>query len=138
MAGEDARFWEAVRPLLAEAPQRPPLLREMAAAIGAPEVALRRACKGFARAGLVLELAPDRFFLRDAVLEMAGVAHALSAEVPGGFTAAQYRDRVGSGRQLAIQVLDYFDRRGITVRRGDLRRAGKDPAQVLGAAAPGG
>ena len=65
-------------------------------------------------------------------LEMAAIAHALASESPGGFTAAQYRDRVGSGRQLAIQVLDYFDRRGVTVRRGDLRRAGKDPAQVFG------
>ena len=54
------------------------------------------------------------------------------------FTAAQFRDRTGAGRQLAIQVLDYLDRRGVTVRRGDLRRAGRDPAQVFGAvAAPG-
>ncbi len=134
MAGEEQRLWDAIRPLLAEAPHRPPLLRELAAAIDAPEVALRRACKGFARAGLVTEVAPDRFFLRDAVLDMAAIAHALAAELPGGFTAAQYRDRVGSGRQLGIQVLDYLDRRGVTVRRGDLRRAGREPAQVFGVA----
>ncbi|MBY0334911.1 MAG: selenocysteine-specific translation elongation factor [Acetobacteraceae bacterium] len=138
LAGEEARLWDAIRPLLAEAPHRPPLLREMATAIAAPEVALRRACKGYARAGLVLEVAPDRFFLREAVLEMAGIAHALSAELPEGFSAAQFRDRTGSGRQLAIAVLDYLDRRGVTVRRGDLRRAGRDPAAVFGGAVPGG
>lgn len=132
MAGEEARLWDAVRPLLAETPQRPPLLREMAAAIPAPEAPLRRACKAFARAGLVLEVAPDRFFLRDAVLAMAATAQALAADSPEGFTAAQFRDRVASGRQLAIQVLEYFDRRGITVRRGDLRRAGREPAAVFG------
>ena len=69
---------------------------------------------------------------------MAGIAHALSAELPEGFSAAQFRDRTGSGRQLAIGVLDYLDRRGITVRRGDLRRAGRDPAAVFGGAVPGG
>lgn len=80
-----------------------------------------------------MEMAPDRFFLRDAALAMAEAAHALSAEVGGsGFIAAQFRDRLDNGRQLAIQVLDYFDRRGITVRRGDLRRAGKPLEAVFG------
>lgn len=133
MAGEEQRIWDAIRPLLAADAQRPPLLRELAAAIAAPEVALRKHCKGYSRAGLVLEVAPDRFFLRDAVLDLAAIAHALAVERPDGFTAAEYRDRVTSGRQLAIQVLDYLDRRGVTVRRGDLRRAGRDPAQVFGA-----
>ena len=64
---------------------------------------------------------------------MAEAAHALAAEIGGsGFTAAQFRDRLGNGRQLAIQVLDYLDRRGITVRRGDLRRTGKAPRVVFG------
>jgi len=132
LAGEDGRLWETLRPFLAEQPHRPPLLREIALAIAMHDVPLRRACKGFARLGLVMELAPDRFFLREAVLEMARAAHALSASQPDGtFTAAQFRDRLGNGRQLAIQVLDDFDRRGITIRRGDLRRAGKNPDAVF-------
>ena len=126
LAGEAARVWDRLRPLLAETPFRPPLLREAAAALGLPDVPLRRACKGLARLGLVVEMAPDRFFTREAAAEMAAIAHALSAESEGGwFPATAFRDRTGSGRQLAIQVLEYFDRRGVTARRGDLRRAGK-------------
>ena len=133
LAGEDMRLWDRLRPILETDPYRPPLLRESAERTGAAEVALRRACKGFARMGLVVEVAPDRFFARAAVVAMAEVAHALAAEVGGdGFTAARFRDRLGNGRQLAIQVLDYFDRRGLTVRRGDLRRAGKSPRAVFG------
>jgi selenocysteine-specific elongation factor len=135
LAGEDARLWDTLRSLLDADPYRPPLLREAAERIGAGEIALRRACKGFARMGLVVEVAPDRFFAREAVVAMAEAAHALTADIGGtGFTAAQFRDRLGNGRQLAIQVLDYFDRRGITVRRGDLRRAGKTPRAVFGPA----
>ena len=124
LAGEEARVWALLRPLLEDAWFRPPLLRELGLTVGVGEVPLRRLCKGFARLGLVTEVAPDRFFLRDAVAGMVAAAAEVSAAVDGGwFTAAQFRDRTGNGRQLAIQVLDYFDRRGITVRKGDLRRS---------------
>jgi selenocysteine-specific elongation factor len=135
LRGAEAKLWESLRRVLEEDPSRPPFIRDAATAIGAQEVALRRASKNFSRLGLVVELAPDRFFLRDAAVALGEAAHAVSAEVPDGwFTAAQYRDRIGIGRGLAIQVLDYFDRRGVTVRRGDLRKAGKPVEAVLGPA----
>ena len=40
----------------------------------------------------------------------------------GQFTAAQFRDRLDNGRKVAIQILEFFDRHGVTLRRGDLRR----------------
>ena len=43
----------------------------------------------------------------------------------GQFTAAQFRDRVDNGRKVAIQILEFFDRHGVTLRRGDLRRINK-------------
>ena len=133
LAGEEARIWDALRRVLAATPFRPPLLREKAAMLGIGDVALRRACKGFARVGLLVEVAPERFFIRDAVIAMAEAAHTLAIEVGGaGFSAGQFRDRIGCGRQLGIQVLEYFDRRGITVRREDFRSGGKSAATVFG------
>ena len=43
----------------------------------------------------------------------------------GGFTAAQLRDRLDNGRKVAIQILEFFDRHGVTLRRGDLRRVNR-------------
>ena len=40
----------------------------------------------------------------------------------GEITAAQFRDQLGNGRKVAIQILEFFDRHGVTFRRGDLRR----------------
>ena len=34
----------------------------------------------------------------------------------------QFRDRLDNGRKVAIQILEFFDRHGVTLRRGDLRR----------------
>ena len=43
----------------------------------------------------------------------------------GQFTAAEFRDRLDNGRKVAIQILEFFDRHGVTLRRGDLRRINK-------------
>ena len=47
----------------------------------------------------------------------------IAAKAEGGeFTAALLRDRLDNGRKVAIQILEFFDRHGVTIRRGDLRR----------------
>ena len=43
----------------------------------------------------------------------------------GQFSAAQFRDRLDNGRKVAIQILEFFDRHGVTLRRGDVRRINK-------------
>jgi selenocysteine-specific elongation factor len=121
-----------VRDVLSQSPFRPPRIADLAKAINAPEATVRKICKQLARAGMIVEIAPDHFFLRSAVLDSARVAAQLSADTGGAFTAAQFRDRLGNGRQLAIQILDYLDRRGVTLRKGDTRRLGKQPDQALG------
>ena len=37
----------------------------------------------------------------------------------GAITAALFRDRIGTGRKLAIQILEFFDASAITRRAGD-------------------
>ena len=67
----------------------------------------------------MIEVAPDQYFLRPVVAEMIGIANGFGRD----FTAAEFRDKLDNGRKVAIQILEFFDRLGITVRRGDLRRA---------------
>jgi selenocysteine-specific elongation factor len=40
----------------------------------------------------------------------------------GGFTAGAFRNLSGIGRNLTIEVLEYFDRAGVTSRGGEGRR----------------
>ncbi len=39
----------------------------------------------------------------------------------GTIKAAQFRDLIGCGRKLAIEILEYFDRERVTLRNGDMR-----------------
>ena len=124
MSAEEESLWRQVRPKLVGAARfRPPRVRDVARALGADEAKLRRVFRLAARRGEVDEVAQDHYFLADAVAEMAEIAQNLAAAAPSGqFNAAVFRDRLDNGRKVAIQILEFFDRQGFTMRRGDLRR----------------
>lgn len=122
LAPADEVLWEETAPLLAgDMRFRPPRVRDIAGEIGADEAEVRRALKLVGRMGQADEVAHDHFFLRETVAEMVDIAAAV-AEEDGVVTAARFRDRMDNGRKVAIQILEFFDRHGVTIRRGDERR----------------
>jgi selenocysteine-specific elongation factor len=130
LTAEDTAAWEVVAPLLGGTERfRPPRVRDVAAATGRPEADVRRILKRACRMGWADEVAHDHFFLRSTVREMVGIAADLTpAAGNAGFSAAEFRDRMANGRKVAIHVLEFFDRRGVTLRRNDRRRI--NPARL--------
>jgi len=123
----DEQRWAAIAPLLSGAERfRPPRVRDLAGHLGVQEAEVRRLMKLLGRLGRVDEVAQDHFFRRATVAEMVDIAQDLAETAAGApFTAAQFRDRLDNGRKVAIQILEFFDRHGVTLRRGDLRRLNK-------------
>ncbi len=140
LAPEDRASWEMVAPLLGGAQRfRPPRVRDLAAATERAEKDLRRTLKRACRMGWADEVAHDHFFLRSTMSEMATIVASLSAAAEdGSFSAAQFRDRVDNGRKVAIQILDFFDRHGVTLRKGDERRINRHRLDLFGAACQSG
>jgi selenocysteine-specific elongation factor len=130
----DEEVWAAIQPLLGgEDRFRPPRVRDVATATTRPERDVRRILKLASRMGWTDEIAHDHFFLRGAVHEMVGIVADLAARADNGvFTAAQFRDRVENGRKVAIQILDFFDRHGVTVNKNDLRHTNKYRLDLFG------
>ena len=124
LAPHDETAWAEIAPLLGgEARFRPPRVRDIAAATHHPERDVRRLLKLAGRLGWADEVAHDHFFLRPTVYEMTAIVADLAANGGDGvFTAAQFRDRVENGRKVAIQILEFFDRHGVTLNKDDLRR----------------
>ena len=101
---------------------RPPRVHDIATALAVDESGVRRLLKLLGRMGKTDEIVPDHFFLRATGAEMVEIAVDVAAQAEGGqFTAALFRDRLDNGRKVAIQILEFFDRHGVTLRRGDLR-----------------
>jgi selenocysteine-specific elongation factor len=134
LGAADQKLWERFEKALdGEGRYRPPQVRELAELTGQPITTVRKLMKTMARLGAVVEVATDRFFLRPALVELGHMAGDLAAaSETRTFSAAEFRDRAGSGRNVGIQILEHFDRRGLTLRQGDVRKVVKDPAVVFG------
>jgi selenocysteine-specific elongation factor len=126
LSGEEERLLGSTLRSIEAAPYRPPRVRDIAKELDAREDTVRRLLRKASARGDVEEIAHDHFFARAAVEAMTGIAIELSErEAADTFTAAEFRDRLDNGRKVAIQILEFFDRHGLTIRRRDLRRANK-------------
>ena len=116
----DEQLWQRISPLLLERPFQPPRVRDIARAESLDETAVRKLLMQAARMGRVYRVAHDHYFDRTAVATLADIVRGLARETPDGtIKAATFRDRIGTGRKLAIHILEYFDRVGLTRRLRD-------------------
>jgi selenocysteine-specific elongation factor len=115
LAVPDRELLAQVTALLHPAGLRPPIVGELAAALGMERAALMGFLERVARLGYLEQVAPNRYFLADTVTALAAIAQALADEAANGeFDAAAFRTRSGIGRNLTIEVLEYLDRAGHT------------------------
>lgn len=126
LAPTDERVWlEDIRPMLAATPFNPPRVRDVARALRLEEDRVRRLMRQLAGMGEVYKVAHDHYFTRTAVADLAAIVRELS-EHEGKALAAPFRDRIGTGRKVAIQILEFFDRMGYSRRVGDEHRVFPD------------
>ena len=129
LSAEEEQLWAKVRPLLAGQPFQPPRVRDIAHALALDEEAVRRLLRRVTRTGQACLVAHDHYFSHEAVDELASIVREL-AEADGCALAGPFRDRIGTGRKLAIHILEYFDRIGCTRRIRDEHRL--RPESALG------
>jgi len=133
LAEQDEILWSRVAPILARSGLRPPRVRELAALFDRVPDEMERSLMRFEAFGLVLRVAPNRFFPPETIASLAGIAEALAAAAEeGGFAAGQFASETGIGRNLAIQVLEFLDRIGVTRRIGELRHVIRSVDDALG------
>lgn len=130
LGARDEGLWRKISAELVRERYKPPRVRDFANAYSVPEPEMRKLLQRLAKVGRVVEVAPDQYFLRPVVAEMIGIAHGFGRD----FTAAEFRDKLDNGRKVAIQILEFFDRHGITIRRGDLRRTAPQKLEQFGPA----
>jgi len=118
----DAELWQRVVKLLEAEDARPPTVAEVAEGLRAAPKNVQGLLDRATRRGLAVRVSQTRFFLPRTVARLAGIAEALAkTHEQGRITAAAFRDASGLGRNLSIEVLEFFDRVRFTRRVGDAR-----------------
>jgi selenocysteine-specific elongation factor len=116
----DQIVWHKVAPLLLDQPFQPPRVRDLANTLQVDETRMRLLLQQLAAMGEVYRVAHDHYFMPQSVEQLATIAREIAADQPDGkITAALFRNRIGTGRKLAIQILEFFDASAITRRAGD-------------------
>jgi selenocysteine-specific elongation factor len=134
LTAADERLWSRIKPLMEHGRYQPPRVRDYAEALHAREDDVRQLLRRLAKMGQVIQVAHDHFFLRATVVEMVAIADRLATgSADKTVTAAAFRDKIGSGRKVAIQILEFFDRAGVTVRHGDVRTLSVEKRDRFGA-----
>ena len=111
----DASLLQRVTDALLPGGLRPPIVGDLALQLGLPLPDLLDGLGRLTARGLLVRVAPNRWYLPAAVAQLEAAARALAAASPdGAYDAAAYRDHTGIGRNLTVQVIEFLDRAGIT------------------------
>jgi selenocysteine-specific elongation factor len=106
--------------MLDEAGLAPPSVGELETAL--PAAAVAEALRLAARTGRIVALERDRYFHPSALARFRDALSGVAAA--GAITPAAIREVLGVSRKFLIPLLEWSDREGLTVRRGEARVAG--------------
>jgi selenocysteine-specific elongation factor len=119
----DEALWQQLQPQFDAAGFDPPWVRDL----GHDEIAVRLLLRKMARLGLVHQVVRDLFYTDATIHRLAAMLLQLASDNPV-IQVSAFRDAVGLGRKRSIQILEYFDRLGLTRRFGDRRQIRLDNA----------
>ncbi|MET0776132.1 MAG: selenocysteine-specific translation elongation factor [Pseudomonas mandelii] len=123
LSEEDEALWQQLQPLFEQAGFNAPWVRDL----GHDEATVRLLLRKMARLGLVHQVVRDLFYTDAVIRRLAAMLVQLAAQNPV-IQVTAFRDAVGLGRKRSIQILEYFDRLGLTRRFGDKRHLRLDNA----------
>lgn len=114
-SAEQLAVWEKIDALFGDDPW---WVRDLARETQQDEQVVRQLLRFAAQLGLVTAILKDRYYRNDRIQVFANLIRELD-QTQGATSAADFRDCLGVGRKLAVQILEYFDRIGFTRRRGN-------------------
>jgi selenocysteine-specific elongation factor len=113
-----------VEQLLQEGGFTPPEVKELEGKLGVSRKLLSDLLNVLESRGAVVKVTTD-LYLSGPVLEKAKTALVNHLAAQPEISAATFRDLLGVSRKVAIPLLEYFDRTGVTLRVGDVRKLRK-------------
>ncbi len=121
LSGADDAIAARFLSLVETAGVTPPTIKEGADALGIPVDRARKVAGVLALRGQLVKISADMFYSAAA---LDGIRERLARylEGAGEISPAGFRDLIAASRKHCIPLLDWFDRSGMTIRVGDVRK----------------
>ncbi len=119
MSSADDSSWKKVEQKLLKADLNPLRLTEIAELLEKEVEDTRRFMNHCVAHGKVFKVTDNRYFLPQTLRQLAIIAEALGKD--DNLTVAEFRNESGIGRNLVVELLEYFDRCRFTQRMGNKR-----------------
>ncbi|MDO5667336.1 MAG: selenocysteine-specific translation elongation factor [Alcaligenaceae bacterium] len=114
LSEKEAALAEQILPLVAAGGANPPWVRDISKQLSAEEGDVRQVLRRLSRQGEIFQVVHDLFYHRQALQDLANIV--LSLVPQDDIVTTDFRDASGLGRKRAVQILEYFDRVGLTRR----------------------
>jgi len=130
LSDKDEDLWKRILPILDKSFMQPPVVHALSEDLELDPRVIEKLLIRIAKLGRVYQVAKNRFLLPRAILELSNIVLVLG-EQNKTFGVKDFRDHSEIGRNLAIEVLEFFDKSGLTWRSGDVRRVLKPISEVF-------
>lgn len=122
LQGEDRALWEKIAATMEADGLRPGSLPDIATKLGLQQRRLQSFLTSAGRHGLAHRISNTRYLTESMFDELSTIVRQTAKQSSDGtFSVRDFRDASGIGRNMAIEVLEYFDKTGLTNRCGDAR-----------------
>src|SRR5262245_12941819 len=127
LGGQEKSLMDRIKKILGEQSMSPPDLKDIEKQLGVNRNKLTEVIRLLERDRSVIRVATDLYYLSSTVDQIRAVLKRFLSD-KGEITAGSFRDLIGSSRKYTIPLLEYFDREGLTIRIGDVRRLKSIPS----------
>ncbi|HXV80518.1 MAG TPA: selenocysteine-specific translation elongation factor [Candidatus Binatia bacterium] len=121
LGNQEKSLMDRIKKILGEQPISPPELKEIEKQLGISRNKLTEVIRLLERDGSVIRVTTDLYYLSGAIDRVRAILTKYLAD-KNEISAASFRDLISSSRKYTIPLLEYFDREGVTLRIGDVRR----------------
>jgi selenocysteine-specific elongation factor len=131
-SSEELNMWKKIKHALDENKYHPPTINEVAKELNFETKDTEQIFKKALKLNYLVQVSLNRYFYRDIILYYANIVEKISAaNTNHKLELSIFRNEVRISRNLTIELLEFFDRKGFTIRLKNERYLHKKANQVF-------
>jgi len=122
ISAEDSEMLSKIVSIIEQGGTSPPSTSEISSKLSIERNKVEKLLALGEKDGSVVKVSPDLYFSTDVIISLQNKLLNALSEKPDGITVGDFKKLAATSRKYAVPLLEYFDRKRITIRLGNLRK----------------